>query len=211
MKVVDGVALLPRTPGTTQAAEHEINLAVLQQHVILSGVGDPDIDMRLDLVELFESAIDIERIDLVLRDPRRQQCRLQKRLGLGIGGPAALELLDIPEIRPVLRRVAGEGLGVPGQDPAEGDRGHAILVQCIGDQLVLRHDLVNEVVVDRRELAVLGRQIHHLPFGIDDVPFDVAALLHELQLRRIGRPGGHHLDARRLGEGPNIPFVWASV
>ena len=36
-------------------------------------------------------------------------------------------------------------------------------------------------------------------------PIRRAALLHELQLRRIGRPGGHHLDARRLAKGANIP------
>ena len=79
---------------------HHVDLAVVQQLRRLRARGPPYGDEGLDLVELLESAIDIERIELVGRDAIGHQRGFQRRQRMVAQRAPAGKLLHIPEIGP---------------------------------------------------------------------------------------------------------------
>ena len=72
--------------------------------------------MGLDLVELLEGAIHVDRIDVLQRHAVGEERRLEHVDRMLVQGAAAREFLHVPEIGPVLRPVLPVLVGAVGDD-----------------------------------------------------------------------------------------------
>ncbi len=158
----------------------------------------PHLDVRLDLVELLEGAVEVHGIDLVGRHAVGEQ-RVGDRARPVIEQAArAREFLDVPEIRPGPRAAVRKLVAAVAQVGAERAIGDAI-----GEHGVRRqHILLDDRPVDRLDIAfelgaqpIAGGNRGHVPF--------VAAALH-LRLELGVGHRRHRLDANAGGRGERL-------
>ena len=175
----------------------QLHLAVGEQLGRLGARGPPHVDLLLDAVHRFERPLDVQGVDLVDRHVVGQQRELQVVGGIVAHGPRAGERLRVPELRPRLGVIAlGVLLGAVGQHRRVVDGADAVLVDHLGEDALG----VDGLVVERLQEVVLHAgddvEIAH----VDQIPLDVAALDHRLELAVVGRAGLDDLDAGLLLE-----------
>ncbi len=149
----------------------------------------------LDAVERLETALDIERIQLVGRDTVPQQRDIERLRNAGAQAAPAGKALDIPELNEIGRMFAvGKALRVPA-DPAG---------VCVVRQVVVADRDIDVAEVDRPPLsrrsprkpseeptsAIAPGQSNTFPFGMS--PDDTWCL----DLGKVGCIGDLHLRCR---------------
>src|SRR6185437_12673747 len=100
----DRNALLLQFAAARVPHRHHFDFAVAQQLLRLVTLAPPDFDVRLDLIELFERAVEIKRVELVHRhavgeegvDAGARRVAQAQRAG-------SRKLLHVPEVRPGFR------------------------------------------------------------------------------------------------------------
>src|SRR5262249_26864871 len=105
-RVVDRTALGLRVLDATAVDGAEIDPAGLHQGERLRGFIDPLRDVRLDLVEGLEAALDVERIELRRLDAIGEERKLQHLTDAGAQAAAAGKSRDVPELLEVLWMLA---------------------------------------------------------------------------------------------------------
>src|SRR5207344_1063175 len=179
---------------------HHVDFTIADELLRLGTLTPPHFDVRFDLVELVEGAVDVEGVELIARDPVGEQ-REDQRSGRIAQAQAAVarESLDVPEIRPR----PGTAVAIFVTAIAKG-RADNILRDAIpiGDNGIWRQGiLVDDRPIDRLRQALPARpQPLH---GVDRRHIElVGAALHlRLDLAVRDRRDGADLDACRRGEG----------
>ena len=97
-------AFLGQRADAAVPGHHHVDLPVIEELRRLRARGPPHRDIGLDLLELFEGAVDVERIELVGRDTVGHQRGLQRGDRVVAQRAAARELLHVPEIGPAIGR-----------------------------------------------------------------------------------------------------------
>src|SRR5262249_10800460 len=83
---------------------HHVDLAVADELLRLVPFAPPHLDVRLDLVELLERAVEVERIEVFTRHPVGQKREDQRARRIADAQAAgAGEFLYVPEVGPALR------------------------------------------------------------------------------------------------------------
>src|SRR5205807_7328750 len=77
---LDRHALLLELARTRVPHRHHVDLAVAEELLRLGALAPPHFDVRLDLVELLEGAVDVERIKLIARHAVGEQREDQRAL-----------------------------------------------------------------------------------------------------------------------------------
>ena len=141
--------------------------------------GPPHRDVGLDLLELLEGAVDVERIELVGRDTVGHQRRLQRGDRVIAQRAAARELLHVPEIGPAI----GRGLGrvfllTVGQHARIELVGHRIRGTIgLGHRGAVRQfreiEFFEQALLAAAQ-AIAGRHVDHVPgrLAAGDLRFD---------------------------------------
>src|SRR5262249_44921647 len=132
----DGHAGARELGGAPVPDRHHVDLAVADELLGLVAFPPPNFDVRLDLVELFESAVDVDRIDFVVRHAVGDQGEYER--ALGIAEPKAAwtrEFFDVPEVGPSGRAAVGEFVAPVTQIGALAVAGDA---EAVGDDRVRR-------------------------------------------------------------------------
>src|SRR5262245_45369375 len=145
-------------------------------------------DVRLDLVELLEGAVEVDGIELVHRHAIGQQRELQIVGRMVAHGARARELLGVPPFRPGLGMAAAfEDVAAIADDGGVDRRGKNVgAARLLG---ILR--AVDDLVVDLVDEVHLGGADGVLAADLGDVPFDIARVDHGAQLAEVG---GARLD-----------------
>jgi len=97
---LDRHALLRELVRSRVPARHHVALAVADELLRLVALRPPHLDVRLDLVELPEGAVEVERVDLVGRHAVGQEREHQRARRAVVERARAGKLLDVLEIRP---------------------------------------------------------------------------------------------------------------
>jgi hypothetical protein len=176
--------------------DDQVDFTVAEELLRLVALRPPDLDVRLDLVELAEGAVDVQREHLVDGHAVRDEGELHGADRVVEHRAVAGELLDVPEVGPGLRAALRELVLAVGEVRPERAVGEAIGVHRVWEELLLLHDRP----VDRLDQAfALGAQ--ELGLGDrGDVPLVVAALHLGLQLGVRHGSDRAHADAGLLGE-----------
>ena len=148
--------------------------------------------MRLDLVEFLESAVEVDRIDLVHRHAIGDQREFEIVRRVVAHGARAGEFLDVPPVGPALGLVAVlEDVGAVADDRRvdrrRKDIGRAHLLGIFR--------AVDDLVVDLLDQLHLRGADRVLAADLGDVPLDVARIDHRAQLAEVGRARLDDLDA----------------
>src|SRR5262249_57889850 len=87
---------------------HHIELAIADELLRLIALAPPDLDVRLDLIELLERAVDIQWIESIGGHAVSEQGKNQRaRRIVDAQAAGARESLDIPEVDPALGTAVG--------------------------------------------------------------------------------------------------------
>ena len=157
----------------------------------------PPHDLRLDRIELAEGPVEVKGVQLVGRHAIGQQGHLEHagRRPL-VEGPLARKRLEIEEVRPRARRLAGaERVLVVTDDERVVEAAHVVRTHEARIDLAFLDDRI----VDGLQQPLLGGGHREVALDIDDVPIDVAALDHRLELPVVCRSVDlHHRSGHLL-------------
>jgi hypothetical protein len=190
------MALLLELAGARVPHHHHVDFTIAQELLGLVALRPPDLDVRLDLIELAEGAVDVQREHLVDGHAVRDERELHRTHRVVEHRAIPGELLDVPEVGPAFRSALRELVLAVGEVRAERAVGEAVGVHGVREQLFLVHDRP----VDRlHQTFALGPEKISLG-DRRDVPLVAAALYLSLQLGVGHRSDGAHADACLLGE-----------
>src|SRR5262249_47002890 len=126
---LDRHALLLQLARASIPDRHHIELAIANELLRLIALAPPDLDVRLDLVELLERAVDVQRIESIGRHAVREQGKNQRARGIIDAQAArARELLDVPEVCPAPGTAVGEFVAAMAKVRALNVGGDAVTV-----------------------------------------------------------------------------------
>ena len=189
--------LRPRHPG----GDH-VDLARGQHLLALCARGPPHADVRLDLVEAREGAVEIARVDLRGRHAVGHQRFLDGVERMLAQRAAARHLLDVPQIGPRRRGALALELVVAIGEHRRVDVGADAIRRHVRRRDRLHHRLGLEAVRLQVLLVAGGQDVDRRQADLGHVPGVGLGVDHALDLRhRLGR--GLHaddLDAGLLGE-----------
>ena len=193
---LNGKALLLELAGARVPHHDQVDFTVAQELLRLVALRPPDLDVRLDLVELAEGAVDVQREHFVDGHAVGDERELHRAHRVVEHRAAPGKLLDVPEVGPALRSALRELVLAVSEVRTERAVSEAVGVHGVREQLVLLHDRP----VDRlHQTLALGAE----KIGLGDrrdVPFVVTALHLSLQLGVGDRSDRAHADARLVGE-----------
>src|SRR5215472_2658925 len=170
--------VIDQVDGARAPHRDHVDLAVADELLRLRAIAPPRLDARLELVHLAERAVEVHRIELVLRHAIGEQREGEARERAVEQAAAAGKLLHVPEIRPALRPAVRKLVLAVDDVGAERVAGDGIVANDVGRQIVgLGGDLVDLLEqVLQHGLAVFDVA------EIDHVPLVVAGLHLRLEL-----------------------------
>src|SRR5262249_2844720 len=141
----------------------------------------PEADMRLQLVELAEGAVDIEGEQLAAGNAIGQQCddELPPGVRLRRHGPWPRILLDVPEVSPGPRCLVAELAAVEGHQGRASAEQHTAVPAGPHGEVVTAGELLAELVDGTGTRGMLRSLGIHLAFD-EDVPGDTVGRDHGL-------------------------------
>ena len=172
-------AFLGQRADAAVPGHHHVDFPVIEELRRLRARGPPHRDVGLDLLELLEGAVDVERIELVGRDAVGHQRRLERGDRVIAQRAAARELLHVPEIGPAIgRRLRREFLLAVGEHARIELIGHRIGGTIgLGHRGAIRQfreiELFEQALLAAAQ-AIAGRHVDHIPgrLAAGDLRFD---------------------------------------